>query len=111
MSKIKIAWLWIVVGLEVAAIVGLIVWSVAFRQDKPDTQTPNNQGTQQPGLKTPAVALAQVVGGTTKPVAITATPDKSDKRLFVVEQDGTIRTVKADKTIDTTPFLDITGKV
>lgn len=111
MSKIKIAWLWIIVGLEVAAIVGLIVWAVAFRQDKPDTQTPNNQGTQQPSLKTPAVALAQVVGGTSKPVAITAMSDKNDKRLFVVEQDGTIRTVKADKTLDSTPFLDIKSKV
>ena len=98
--------------MEVALIIGLVVWAVAFRQDKPDTQTTNKQNTEQKSSqKAPAVALTQVVGGTTKPVAIAAMSDKNDKRLFVAEQDGTIRTIKEDKTLDSTPFLDITGKV
>jgi glucose/arabinose dehydrogenase len=34
-----------------------------------------------------------------------------DARLFVVEQDGLIKIINADGTIETTPFLDIDGRV
>ena len=111
MTKIKIKWLWIVVGLEVAVIAGLFVWALAFREaDQPKVQTPKTQNTT-PSLKTPKIELFQVANGLIEPVAITAMPSASDKRLFVVEQDGTIRIIGADKKLDPAPFLDIKSKV
>ncbi len=113
MSKIKIKWLWIIIALEVAAIAGLLVWGLVVRQkDDPTVKNPaSTQQSTKPAYKTPKVELAQMVGGLAKPVTITAMPDVADKRLFVVEQDGLIRTIKADKTLDATPFLDIKSKV
>lgn len=100
------------VGLEIIGIAGLLVWGLVLRQtDEPAVQAPTTKQDAKPSYKAPVVALTQVVGGLTKPVAIVAMPDKADKRLFVVEQAGVIRVVTAEKTLDATPFLDITGKV
>lgn len=114
MSKIRVQWLWIVIAAEVVMIGALLVWGLVINQkeDAPaETKKPDTQQNTKPAYKTPKIELAQVVGGLTKPVTITAMPDVADKRLFVVEQDGLIRTVKADKTLDATPFLDIKSKV
>jgi glucose/arabinose dehydrogenase len=110
MSKIKMRWLWLIAGLEVAGIATLLIWNFVFRQSTP---APPPQTTQNSdiGYKTPKIELAQVVTGLSKPTAITAMPDATDKRLFIVEQDGTIRIVNADKTLAPTAFLDIKSKV
>ena len=57
----------------------------------------------------PNISLIKVNGGLTHPVHITHSGDRSG-RLFVVEQDGRIRIIKAD-TLLAAPFLDITDRV
>ena len=113
MTKIKIGWLWIVVGLEIVAIAALLVWGLVVRQaeDTAKTDKPVVQQNTKPVYKTPKIELSKVTGGLAKPVTITAMPDASDKRLFVVEQDGVIRVVNADRSVDATPFLDLQSKV
>jgi glucose/arabinose dehydrogenase len=54
----------------------------------------------------PNFARSQVVGGLTSPTAMEFAPDG---RLFVAEQRGTLRVVKAGGTLAT--FLDISGRV
>jgi glucose/arabinose dehydrogenase len=54
----------------------------------------------------PNFARSQVVGGLVRPTAMEFTPDG---RLFVAEQRGTLRVVKAGGTLAT--FLDISGRV
>ncbi len=55
------------------------------------------------------LALEQVVTGLTNPVDLQEAPDGSG-RLFVVEQQGTIRVIQ-DELLVSTPFLDITDRV
>lgn len=57
----------------------------------------------------PNISLIKVSGGLLKPLHITHSGDKSG-RLFVVEQSGRIRIIRAD-TLLTAPFLDITERV
>ena len=112
MSKMRLNWLWLVVVVEVAAIVSLVAWGVFFR--RPHTPAPVTQTQQTPKpvvYNTPRVELAQVASGFTEPVAIAALPNASDARLFVAEQAGVVRVIKSDKTVDETPFLDIKNKV
>ncbi len=113
MSKIKLSWLWLVVAAEVLAIITLIIWGVFFRHPhtarSSQTQT---QSTPKPvTYNTPKIELQEVVSGLSQPVTIAAMPDKTDKRLFVIEQAGLIRIINADKTVDSVPFLDIKNKV
>ncbi len=56
----------------------------------------------------PAVSTELFATGLDRPVKITSA---GDDRLFVVEQEGVIRIVNADGTVNSTPFLDITSKV
>ena len=48
------------------------------------------------------------VSGLNRPVNL---KHAGDDRLFVVEQDGIIKIINSDGTINTTPFLDINGRV
>ena len=57
----------------------------------------------------PNISLIKVSGGLVSPLHITHSGDKSG-RLFVVEQGGRIRIIRADKLL-ATPFLDITDRV
>lgn len=57
----------------------------------------------------PALALGEPISGFNKPVSITHAGDGSG-RLFVVEQEGTIRIVENGAVL-ATPFLDITEKI
>jgi glucose/arabinose dehydrogenase len=52
----------------------------------------------------------QFATGFPKPTALVTAPDNS-RRLFVVEQAGTIRIVKPDGLVIDSPFLDITPRV
>ncbi|MFD0861860.1 PQQ-dependent sugar dehydrogenase [Sungkyunkwania multivorans] len=54
------------------------------------------------------IDLQSFATGLTKPVDI---QHANDSRLFVVEQDGFIRVVNSDGSVNTTPFLDIDGRV
>ena len=60
-------------------------------------------------LSWPTISLNQVVGGLTQPTSITHAGDNS-ARIFVTEQPGRIRIIKNDA-LQTTPFLDITGRI
>lgn len=57
----------------------------------------------------PTVALTKLTGGLSRPVHITHAGDGSG-RLFVVEQSGRIRIIKAGALVGT-PFLDIADRV
>lgn len=112
MSKMRFRWLWVIIVLEVLAIAGLLVWALAFRepdQQPQDTKDPPAQ--TEPTYNAPQVELNQIATGFTKPTAIVSMPTVSDKRLFVVEQAGTIRVINEDKSVSSTPFLDIRSKV
>ena len=112
MSNLKAGWLWVIVGVEIAAIAGLLVWALVIRGPK-ETPKPTTT-TQQPAPKhynEPKLALTQVVGGLTQPTAIVAaSKSTTDKRLFVVEQTGVIRVIN-NGTLSPDAFLDISSKV
>jgi glucose/arabinose dehydrogenase len=57
----------------------------------------------------PSITLREIAGGLRKPVHLTHAGDGS-RRLFVVEQQGTIRIIK-NNALDPTPFLDIHDRV
>ncbi|HEY5805754.1 MAG TPA: PQQ-dependent sugar dehydrogenase [Candidatus Saccharimonadales bacterium] len=112
MSRLRIRWLWVVIGVEVLAIAGLLVWALAFRSpEKQPVQSPQTKQNEKSEDKAPKIELVKVATGLSEPTAIAATADTNDKRLFVAEQGGTIQTVKADGTLETTPFLDIKSKI
>ncbi|MGD2050734.1 MAG: PQQ-dependent sugar dehydrogenase [Chloroflexota bacterium] len=52
--------------------------------------------------------LAPYASGLNQPIGITS---NGDYRLFVLEQDGIIKIVQPDGSLDPTPFLDIRGRV
>lgn len=56
------------------------------------------------------LSLVQIASGFNSPVELAYT-DESDPRLFVVEQDGTIRIMDTDGNVNPTPFLNITTRV
>lgn len=62
-----------------------------------------------PKGSTPSVMLASIATGLTSPLDLQSSNDGSD-RLFVVEQGGKIRTIKAGSILSA-PFLDISSKV
>ncbi len=64
-------------------------------------------GNSPPPIADSVLALTPVVGGLSFPVYLT-TPPGDTARLFVLEKDGVIRIVRSD-TLQTAPFLDITG--
>jgi glucose/arabinose dehydrogenase len=57
----------------------------------------------------PAIKLSNMVSGFRRPTQVTHAGDGSG-RLFVVEQEGTIRIIK-DGVAQATPFLDITDRI
>jgi glucose/arabinose dehydrogenase len=61
-------------------------------------------------LPLPGVRLQTIVEGLTHPVALAQPPDGSS-RLFVVDQAGPIRIVRADGTLAPEPFLDLTSRM
>lgn len=112
MSKMRLQWLWIVIGIELLVMAGLVVWAVAIRQpETPSSQKQTPAPQQQQSLKPPVIELVKVAEGFTQPVAIVSTPDGNDARIFVVEQTGTIRSLNGEKVLDETAFLDIKSKI
>lgn len=70
----------------------------------------NSNGTIETPASFPAgITLSRVAGGFNRPLAITHAGDGSG-RIFVVEQNGTIRIVR-NGSINTAPFLDISSIV
>jgi glucose/arabinose dehydrogenase len=62
-----------------------------------------------PDLAQVRVAVEPLVGGLDQPIVVTAPVDGSE-RLFIAEQDGTIRVVRDGRLLDT-PYLDIRDRV
>lgn len=114
MTKIKLYWLWVIVGVELAAITLLVVWAGVFRQSGPPENPAPTPAVQPepnaPTYKKPVIALVQTAKGVADPVGIVASPNPADKRLYVVEQGGVIRTIK-DKVLEAQAFLDIKSRV
>jgi glucose/arabinose dehydrogenase len=100
-----------VAALEVLGVICLLIWTTSKTAlaptAKPTAQT--EQKTTTP--MQPTISLAPVASGLTAPVDIAATHNITDKRLFVVEQAGVIRSIDGDKKLDPTPFLDIQNRV
>jgi glucose/arabinose dehydrogenase len=57
------------------------------------------------------VSLTDFASGLDEPVAIAFSPVVTDTRMFVAERGGLIRIVRANGTVDPTPFLDISAQV
>lgn len=57
------------------------------------------------------ITLAPMATGLSKPVDLAGTPVSSDTRLFVVQQTGIIRIMRADGTLIRRAFLDIRDRV
>ena len=62
-----------------------------------------------PRVDKPSITLEQIVSDLFNPVYLTHAGDRSG-RLFVVEQDGTMRIIQQGKTLPT-PFLDLRDRV
>lgn len=97
----------IVIGVELVALTGAILWAAFLKtapppKSAPAPETPAALSVLQPEL------FAQ---GLTRPTAIASTNDSSDKRLFVAEQTGTIRTLSPQGKLADQPLLDIHDKV
>ena len=61
--------------------------------------------------QTPRLDAARVAGGFTAPVFVTAPPGDTS-RIFVVQQSGQIKIINLpSRTVNATPFLDISGEV
>ncbi|OGW41395.1 MAG: glucose dehydrogenase [Nitrospirae bacterium GWD2_57_9] len=71
------------------------------------TAPPSSKPTGTTGI--PGIQLVKIAGGFSAPVHITAAGDGSN-RLFVVEQQGTIRIIR-NGTVLPAPFLDISSRV
>ncbi|HEX7963068.1 MAG TPA: PQQ-dependent sugar dehydrogenase [Candidatus Saccharimonadales bacterium] len=106
----------IIVSIEVAAAAALIVWAVFFHHK--DTAKPapapvaqTTSQTPAPSLHVPTLLPVQFATGLTRPTAIASSDDRSDHRLFVTEQQGTIRTIDNVGKVAGQSFLDIQSKV
>ena len=98
------------VGLLVSLLlltIFLIVFLKSVTHD--DTPVAPTQPTVQ--YKTPIIEPGLVTTGLQAPLGVVATPDKSDKRLFVIEQGGLIRTLNGQRQLEAEPFLDLTQKI
>ncbi|WP_437591042.1 PQQ-dependent sugar dehydrogenase [Sorangium sp. So ce1000] len=63
----------------------------------------------EPGGTVPALKLTEVASGLARPLFVTSEPEDAS-RLYVVEQNGTIRLIK-DGEVQSAPFLDISADV
>ena len=96
--------------VELIVAAGIVAW--VHMRPQQAVPKPAKSTTQQPApLKAPSVALVQFATGLSAPVDIAALPDAADKRLFVVEQAGTIRSLSNEGKVGATPLLDITNNV
>jgi glucose/arabinose dehydrogenase len=86
--------------------VGLVIW-LLMQQQKSITPTQTTKPPQPPSK----VQLALFANGLPKPTSIVSTKQASDKRLFVLGQDGLIQIVNADGTVVNEPFLDLSATV
>ncbi|HJQ08769.1 MAG TPA: PQQ-dependent sugar dehydrogenase [Candidatus Saccharimonadales bacterium] len=110
MRNLRPVWLFGIVAFEIVIIAGLIAWGVLGKRDVPKSATPP-VAPSTTNTKAPVIAAKLVAKGLQAPVAIASTNDTADKRLFVVERTGIIRTIAADGTVAAQPFLDIKAKV
>jgi glucose/arabinose dehydrogenase len=113
MSRTSVRWLISIVAIEVAGILALLVWVLAIGPAKQaDAPAPSSQSSAATALKPPELTAITFATGLAEPTDITAAPQNStDKRLFVVQQNGIIRTLNAEGALDAAPFLDISAKV
>jgi len=100
----------IVIGVELLAALGIIVWAVFIRNDKP---TITNTQPVTPAVVThvPKVQPLLYAQGLTRPTAIASLPSTTDKRLFVTEAAGQVRVITPDAQLANAPLLDIRSRV
>ncbi len=111
MSKLRGRWLWAIVATELLIIAGLLVWGLVIREPE-KSQAPSTENQQSSAqLKEPKVELKKLAEGFDQPTAIVALSDPADKRLFIVEQSGTIRTATTTGDVAPQPLLDISSRV
>ncbi|MDP2497041.1 MAG: PQQ-dependent sugar dehydrogenase, partial [Candidatus Palauibacterales bacterium] len=61
------------------------------------------------GVSDVSLAVEEVVTGLSRPLHLTS--PAGDSRLFVVEKGGVVRVITGDGTLQSEPYLDLTGRV
>ena len=89
--------------LVMAALIALLAW-IAWSNGKAAQSV-----SAAPSFAWPSITPVQVVSGLSQPTFVTNAGDASG-RIFVAEQGGRIRIIKAG-VLQATPFLDITSRV
>jgi glucose/arabinose dehydrogenase len=87
----------------VVVLIGILTVLLWYKPSAPATPVVDS--------KVSLVQPSLVTEGLSSPTSIAATPDSADKRLFVVEQAGTIRVIDESKQLNAEPFLDLSAKV
>ena len=102
-ALMKITWAG---ALLLLAVVAIAAGPRALAGDNP--KAPDAQALLAAGF--PQIQVQPFADGFQRPLYVTHAGDGSE-RLFVVEQDGLIRILHTDGSINATPFLDISGRV
>lgn len=95
----------VVVGIIVIALIVLGVLTLVLKNPPSTPNTPVVTPTK------PVIRPSLVTTGFSSPTGIVASSDATDKRLFIIEQAGTIRAFSPDGPNESTLFLDIQTKV
>ena len=98
----------LIILLVVAAVLLGLLAALFMRRPVPKPKAVPVQSVSQ---HAPVVRSALVATGLQAPTGIVVTPDKADKRLFVLEEAGTVRILNSSGALDQPSFLDIRDKV
>jgi glucose/arabinose dehydrogenase len=106
-------WLWGIIGLEVITIIILMI--AALIRDDPQSKITISRAPHTPatsaGFQTPVIKSVVFAEGLEAPTNIESSGIPGDKRLFVTEQKGRIRSIDANGKLAAQPVLDISSKV
>lgn len=97
--------------LVLLAIAGFIFYYLLQQNAAPKPATGSTKPATTTQHSVVPIQLALFSTGVPKPTAIVSTGLSSDRRLFILDQDGLIRIVGADGSVATAPFLDLSKQV
>jgi glucose/arabinose dehydrogenase len=106
MGMNRLKWMMVIIGVELVAVVSLLLWAVFTPADEQDKATTFVAKTLAPAKVTPVL----VAKGLGVPTAITSNGDSTDNRLFVAERHGLVHVLQKGE-VSPIPLLDITAKV
>lgn len=98
--------------LLLVLLIAVAVATLVFVLVRPSSENTDHTVTSPKlSLKSPIVRPDLVATGVQQPTGIVSTPDHTDKRLFVVEQAGTIKVINSSGQLEQQSFLDLRAKV